>query len=167
MSPALPRPTRILRERDVKAYCKRQVFANGWEWRAVKWIGRKHAPDNLIMAPGMAVFPEFKRPKGKARAGQEREHARMRKSGLFVVVLQSYADVDALVLHISPRSIEDLEMVIGTSKEIGQRIFEIDRRDAGIAYDNLLDEARRATKWVDERKKKAKEDNTADVTPEE
>lgn len=97
MSPKSPKLIKTLRERDVKAYCQERVKARGWEWRAVKWTGRKHAPDNLIMAPGLAVFLEFKRLKGKARAGQLREHTRMRASALMVEVVDSYVLVDEIL----------------------------------------------------------------------
>lgn len=161
------KPTKILRERNIEDYLKDVVKTAGGEVRKVKWIGRSGAPDRLVMFPGQSVWVELKRPKKDATAAQGREHARMRKAGNFVVVINTRAEVDDLIKAIAPRSYNEsgMEMVVGTPKEIGQRMFEIDRRDAGIAYENLLDEARRGTVFVEEYKKKMKDENTVDITP--
>lgn len=140
MSSRLPKPTRILSERDVKAYCKRLVNLRRWEWRSVKWAGRKHAPDNLIMAPGFPVFPEFKRPEGKARAGQLREHERMRKGGLFVVVLDTKVQVDELLLRMEPKDLEGLETIVGNGDTISKAIQDTDREIAHAAFEQIVSE---------------------------
>jgi hypothetical protein len=42
---------KIIRERDIEAYLVKRVKAIGGEVRKVKWIGRKSAPDRLVMSP--------------------------------------------------------------------------------------------------------------------
>lgn len=56
----------------------------GWYHRRVKWVGRRHAPDNIFARDGRVVFIEFKRPDGKPRPGQDREIIRMREAGMEV-----------------------------------------------------------------------------------
>jgi hypothetical protein len=95
-----------MRERDIENYARRRVASIGGETRKVKWIGRRGAPDDLIMLPEMATlshvrearttFVEFKAPGQKATAAQAREHCRMRAFGLRVVVINSLEGVDAL-----------------------------------------------------------------------
>lgn len=38
-------------EREVEAYLKKRVEALGGEVRKVQWVGRKNAPDRLVMLP--------------------------------------------------------------------------------------------------------------------
>jgi hypothetical protein len=97
-----------MRERDIENYARKRVASMGGEMRKVKWIGRKAAPDDLVMVPeawnnrtgtfyGGATFVEFKAPGKQATAAQVREHARMRAFGLRVVVINSLEGVDALL----------------------------------------------------------------------
>lgn len=92
------------RESEVRAYLKRRVEAHGGEVRAVKWLNRAHAPDVLVLwlagVPPLCAtisghpLVEAKRPKKDARAGQVREHDRLRAAGFEVVVLDSHAAID-------------------------------------------------------------------------
>lgn len=102
-------------ERDIEAYLVKRVEALGGEIRKVQWVGRKGAPDRVVMiAPGIVVHPgpdfgwtvwvELKAPGGLAKfpsdareRAQFREHERMRRCGQHVVVIDSYAGVDALL----------------------------------------------------------------------
>ena len=92
-------------ESKVEAYLVKRVKALGGEVRKVQWIGRRGAPDRLVMLPltplsagkpheGRTVFVEVKRPGGKVEAHQLREHERMRKMGQAVLVLDSIEAVD-------------------------------------------------------------------------
>ena len=94
MSPRKPR--RPPRERDIEEYlCARARSAKG-ELRKVGWIGRKSAPDRLVLLPGRQIWAELKAPGKTATAAQAREHQRMRKLGCTVLVINSFAQVDAL-----------------------------------------------------------------------
>lgn len=94
-----------MRESDVEKYFVKVVKSLGGETRKVKWIGRAHAPDRVVMfdplsyqsikrIPPATIWAELKRPKGKARIGQLREHVRMRRLGQTVVVLDTIGAID-------------------------------------------------------------------------
>lgn len=86
-----------MRERDIERYLTTQAKACGGEVRKVQWIGRRGAPDRLVMLPGQTCFIELKAPGEKAKPHQEREHKRMRDMGQRVVVIDSIEGVDALL----------------------------------------------------------------------
>lgn len=78
--------------------------------RKVQWIGRRGAPDRLVLLPEVdhgdgrfqapvAVFAELKRPGGRPDPHQEREISRLRSFGVPVVVLDTFEAVDALLFH--------------------------------------------------------------------
>jgi hypothetical protein len=74
----------------------KRVKAKKGEVRKLKWIGRSHAPDVLVLLPGLHLLVEGKKPLAKPRPGQMREHQRLRDSGFTVYVLDSIAAVDDL-----------------------------------------------------------------------
>lgn len=100
-------------ERDIEKHLVARVKALGGEVRKVKWIGRRGAPDRLVMlprwSPSTAPLPpttwvELKRPGGLAtfpkdahERTQHREHERMRALGQHVVVIDSIEGVEALL----------------------------------------------------------------------
>lgn len=95
-----------MRERDIEAYLVRRVEDLGGEVRKVQWVGRSAAPDRFAMLsrfPG-GIWVELKAP-GKLATfpadaherAQHREHERMRKRGVRVVVLDSIEGVDWLL----------------------------------------------------------------------
>ncbi len=104
-----------LRERDIEDYLVRRVKSMGGEVRKVNWPGRKSAPDRVVMLPyrwhgpaayyvGRCTWVELKRPGGLVtfpktahERAQHREHERMREAGQHVVVIDSFAGVDALL----------------------------------------------------------------------
>lgn len=98
---------RPLRESDIEKYLVEQVKARGGEVRKARWIGRRGAPDRLAMLPKQmvkgdiwqrsAIWIELKAPGVKPEAHQLREHARMRKMGQRVEVVDSYARVDEVL----------------------------------------------------------------------
>jgi hypothetical protein len=83
-----------MRERDIRKLLKERVEAYGGEIRAVSWLGRAHAPDVLVLMPGVHFFVETKAPGGKPRPGQLREHDRMRASNCAVFVITTPEDLD-------------------------------------------------------------------------
>ena len=78
-----------MRERDIESFLVKRVKACGGEVRKVKWIGRRGAPDRLVMLPGRGFWVELKAPGVKAQAHQIREHALMRKMGQVVFLIDS------------------------------------------------------------------------------
>jgi hypothetical protein len=94
-----------VRERDIERHLVRRVKELGGEVRKVQWIGRRGAPDRLVMLPRSAgflpalptIWVELKAPGVKPEAHQLREHVRMREKGQRVVVIDSIEGVEALL----------------------------------------------------------------------
>lgn len=95
-----------MRERDIEAHLVARVKALGGEVRKVKWVGRRGAPDRLVMLPfrpksnmaaDTAVWVELKATGKKPEPHQLREHARMRGMGQRVEVIDSIEGVDSLL----------------------------------------------------------------------
>ena len=91
-------PARRILERDIEAYLVRRVKALGGEVRKVKWIGRRGAPDRLVMLPRHgAIWVELKAPGKKPEPHQLREHERMRAMGQYIVVIDTLDVVDDML----------------------------------------------------------------------
>jgi hypothetical protein len=96
-----------MRERDIERYLVQQVTALGGEVRKVAWIGRRGAPDRLVMLPFHSrsgrwsacptIWVELKAPGQRAKAHQRREHDRMRAMHQTVVVIDSIEAVEELL----------------------------------------------------------------------
>lgn len=99
----------MTREAEIETYLVKQVKALGGEVRKVKWIGRRGAPDRIVMLPcreiewygpdypvdpDRTIWIELKRPGEKVKPHQAREHDRMRKMGQRVEVVDSFERVD-------------------------------------------------------------------------
>ena len=101
-----------MKERDIEAHLVERVRELGGEIRKVKWIGRRGAPDRVVMLPrGRAssgsysacstLWVEVKNPEttktfpanGHERQ-QHREHERMRAMGQIVLVLGTIEQID-------------------------------------------------------------------------
>lgn len=95
-----------MKESQVEAYLVKRVKALGGEVRKVQWIGRRGAPDRLVMLPTSphrhawaagAIWVELKAPGEEPEKHQVREHERMRCMGQRVVVIDSIAAVEELL----------------------------------------------------------------------
>lgn len=110
-----------MRESQIEAHLVKRVKALGGEVRKVQWIGRRGAPDRIVMMPrveglqesaipalrgtmiwscirqGWMCWVELKRPGEKPTSLQLREHERMRAMGQTVVVIDSIEGVDDLL----------------------------------------------------------------------
>jgi len=97
-----------MRESQIEDYLVERVKARGGEVRKLKWIGRRGAPDRLVMLPpvslghgvripGAVLWVELKAPGEKPKPHQQREHDRMRRMGQSVVVVDSLERVDEVV----------------------------------------------------------------------
>lgn len=103
------------RESDIEAHLVKRAEELGGEVRKVKWVGRRGAPDRLVMLPFhaervgrssacRAIWVELKAPGKKAtfpanerERAQHREHKLMRKMGQVVVVVDSIEGVEELL----------------------------------------------------------------------
>ncbi len=98
-----------MRESEIQAYLFKRAKERGGECRKVRWEGRAHAPDCVVMLPmkltmdgrmdrpARTVWVEVKATGEKARPGQLREHERMRNMGQQVEVVDSFARVDEVL----------------------------------------------------------------------
>jgi hypothetical protein len=96
-----------VRESEIEAYLVARVNSLCGEVRKVSWVGRRGAPDRLVMLPGICVYDkpalgwtvwvELKAPGVKAEEYQLREHARMRRMGQRVVIIDSIEGVEELL----------------------------------------------------------------------
>lgn len=86
-----------MRESDIERYLVKRVKARGGEVRKLRWIGRRGAPDRLVLMPKRTLWIELKAPGERPTAGQLREHARMRRMGQQVEVIDSLEGVEVLI----------------------------------------------------------------------
>lgn len=100
-----------MREREIEAYLVKRVKELGGECRKIAWIGRRGAPDRLVMLPRLGyldelfyrkfgpatIWVELKASGVKPEAHQLREHERMRRMGQRVVVIDSIEGVEELL----------------------------------------------------------------------
>jgi hypothetical protein len=98
-----------MKERDIEAFLVERAQVLGGEVRKVQWIGRRGAPDRLVMLPyasyritgrdpGEHTFwVELKAPGKKPEPHQVREHERMRALGQRVEVIDSLEGVETLM----------------------------------------------------------------------
>lgn len=78
-----------MRELTIETYLIKCVKELGGECRKVKWVGRKGAPDRLVMLPNVSFWVELKATGEKTKPHQLREHSRMRAMGLQVEIIDS------------------------------------------------------------------------------
>lgn len=60
--------------------------ARGWVVRKMQYIGRVGCPDRFFFGFGVVVLIEFKKPGGRLRETQKKEHARLAAVGVKVHV---------------------------------------------------------------------------------
>lgn len=110
----------MAQEAKIEKYLCDRVKMLGGEVRKVKWIGRRGAPDRLVMlpemrkrvrhdgpkgttyidkliAPSATIWIELKAPGEVPEPHQAREHTRMRAMGQRVEVVDSMEGVDQLL----------------------------------------------------------------------
>lgn len=108
--------TKPTRESQIEKRLVQRVKELGGEVRKVKWIGRSGAPDRVCMMPmrhqqettgryagmyreiaAVTIWVELKAPGKKPEPHQVREHARMRKMGQRVEVVDSYERIEEIL----------------------------------------------------------------------
>ena len=85
-------------EKDIEKHLTNRVIEVGGEIRKVRWIGRRGAPDRLVMLPNRVVWVELKAPGKHPESYQQREHDRMRRFGCDVIVIDSIEGVEELLI---------------------------------------------------------------------
>ena len=106
-----------MRESKIEKHLAKRVEELGGECRKLRWIGRRGAPDRLVMLPeayanleghpnpfafvrirrSLTVWVELKAPGEKPEPHQAREHERMRRMGQRVEVIDSIEGVEELL----------------------------------------------------------------------
>jgi hypothetical protein len=95
-----------MRESVIERYLVQRVKALGGEVRKVQFIGRRGAPDRIVMMPPSwsksldgfsTIWVELKATGKVAEPHQVREHTRMRKMGQRVEVVDSFQRVDEVL----------------------------------------------------------------------
>ena len=87
-----------MKEAEIEQHLVRRVKEAGGEVRKVQFIGRRGAPDRLVMLPTRFSFwVELKAPGKVAEPHQVREHDRMIRMGQLVVVIDSKESVDKIM----------------------------------------------------------------------
>lgn len=97
------------RESSVEDYLCDRVKELGGEVRKVSWIGRKSAPDRLLLLNGQHPLVEVKRPphngkREEPRPDQLREHVKLRAAGFEVHVVDTKEGVDILLASIMEKT---------------------------------------------------------------
>ena len=86
-----------MRESQIEDYLYKQTLAFGGVIRKVQWVGRRGAPDRVVMLPGgKLLWIELKAPGKKPEPHQVREHERMARVGQIVQIIDSMEAVNDL-----------------------------------------------------------------------
>ena len=88
---------RVVRERDIERALVKRVKAAGGDVRKMMWVGRRGAPDRLVMLPGRNILVELKAPGGRLSRLQEVEHKRLRAAGFDVRVVWKLEQIDEVL----------------------------------------------------------------------
>jgi len=82
-------------ERDVEREFCRVIQLLGGEQRKLEWVGRRGAPDRIVLLEGGVVaFAELKRPKGgRVSPLQQRELDMLNRLGFVAEVVQDFAAI--------------------------------------------------------------------------
>ena len=102
MSSNTKNPAAAIKESDVRRYFYARATANCCRAEKFNSPSNRDVPDELVTAPwGIMALVELKRPGGKLRPGQVRDHAARAKLGVNVYVIDSYASVDSFFRMIA------------------------------------------------------------------
>ncbi len=87
-----------MRENLIETRLISRVLEEGGITRKVQWVGRRGAPDRVVLLPGgVIIWVECKSPEwGKLEDHQEREIERLRRMGQRVEVVDTYEKIEEL-----------------------------------------------------------------------
>ena len=85
------------RENKVETYLRDEIKLLGGDTR--KWVspGRDGVPDQIVFVHHTQFFVEVKTVDGKLSMAQNREHARLRELGAYVLTVYGNSGVDKLI----------------------------------------------------------------------
>lgn len=92
------------REETVESYLLQRCRAAGLLCLKFTSPARRGVPDRVVIGPesGRTTFVELKRPGSQARRSQREMHAKMRRYGAEIRVIDDEKDVDALIAQLRP-----------------------------------------------------------------
>ncbi|MFE7114088.1 VRR-NUC domain-containing protein [Streptomyces sp. NPDC057654] len=88
------------RESTIEGYLLSQCRAHGFLCLKFVSPSRGGVPDRIVVAPRNTVFVEVKRPGGRPRKRQQRMHAKLRRHGGEVHVVDDKPSVDVFIAHL-------------------------------------------------------------------
>ena len=88
------------RERVIEGYLLAQCRVHGFLCLKFVSPARGGVPDRIVVAPHSTVFVEVKRPGGQLRKLQQLMHAKLRRHGAEVYVVDDKPSVDAFIAHL-------------------------------------------------------------------
>lgn len=90
------------REKPIERYLREQCRINGFLCLKFVSPARGGVPDRIIITPGATVFVEVKRPGEDVNPRQRATHARMRRRGAIIHVVDDHDAIDRLLeeLHV-------------------------------------------------------------------
>ncbi|MFJ8018648.1 VRR-NUC domain-containing protein [Streptomyces sp. NPDC096311] len=97
------------REGVIEAYLLAQCRAHGFLCLKFVSPARRGVPDRIVVALGRIVFVEVKRPGGQLQKLQQIMHAKLRRHGAEVHVVDDKPGVDAFVAYLLKGLLADSE----------------------------------------------------------
>lgn len=88
-------------ERDIERYLVKQCRQRGFLCLKFVSPARNGVPDRIVVTPAKTVFVELKRPGGSLRKIQRVMHAKLRRHGASVNVVDEHRSVDRLIAELS------------------------------------------------------------------
>ncbi|MFF4410222.1 VRR-NUC domain-containing protein [Streptomyces sp. NPDC001404] len=88
------------RERVIEGYLLDQCRAHGFLCLKFVSPARGGVPDRIVVGPRGTVFVEVKRPGSRLRKLQQLTHAKLRRYGAEVHIVDDNPSVDAFIAHL-------------------------------------------------------------------
>ncbi|MFK0179645.1 VRR-NUC domain-containing protein [Streptomyces xanthochromogenes] len=88
------------RESTIEGYLLAQCRAHGFLCLKFVSPARRGVPDRIVVAPRGSVFVEVKCPDGQLRKLQQVTHAKLRRHGAEVHVVDDKPSVDVFIAHL-------------------------------------------------------------------
>ncbi|MEU7322477.1 VRR-NUC domain-containing protein [Streptomyces griseoviridis] len=88
------------RESTIEDYLLSQCRAHGFLCLKFVSPARRGVPDRIVVAPSGTVFVEVKRPGGRLRKLQQLTHAKLRRHGAEVHVVDDKPSIDVFIAHL-------------------------------------------------------------------
>ena len=83
-----------MRESEIEKYLVKRCKEEGILCRKIEYVGRRGAPDRMLVLGGIIVFVELKQESGKVSRLQKIEHNKLKEYGVNVAIVWSVYDVN-------------------------------------------------------------------------